>query len=83
MSDRDNGFRAAQRSYDNATPPEDIEVDCASCNGNGGMDEECKECEGTGVVSISEAEYRRMLVASKAEEAAADEPRERFFDEEG
>ena len=72
MSNYDNGFKAAQRSYDMQEPPESFLVECLSCAG--GINEEgdiCKRCDGDGCVAVSKEEYKRRMKEAKAEEDAS------------
>ena len=51
------GFAAAQRAYDNMTPPDDGPSQCADCDGSG-YDQEgeyCATCEGSGYVNDDSA----------------------------
>jgi hypothetical protein len=56
MSSFDNNFHRAQRSYDQQSPSEGIDISCPKCCGDG-----CKECDYTGETNISEHEYRRLM----------------------
>jgi hypothetical protein len=53
------GFDAAQREYDNRTPPDDGPYECPDCNGNGhapvpgypdGDNAKCSACSGYGLI---------------------------------
>ena len=53
------GFAAAQRAYDNMTPPDDGPSQCADCDGSG-YDQEgeyCATCEGSGYVNDDGSAY--------------------------
>jgi DnaJ-class molecular chaperone len=58
----DNGFKAAQKAYDQQEPPaEDKEVDCPKCNGDGILsDGICQNCDGEGYIYLTPEEYRKL-----------------------
>ncbi len=64
----DNNFKRAQRSYDNQSPPEDIDVNCDKCHGDG-----CKRCDYTGEMTISMNEHRRIMREKRRLEEGQDE----------
>lgn len=49
------GFDAAQREYDNRTPPDDGPSECHECSGRGAYNDEdgeaCKTCCGSGYIN--------------------------------
>jgi DnaJ-class molecular chaperone len=52
-----DGYAAAQRAYDNMTPPEDGPSECPECEGSGinklvrgDRDDTCQCCGGTGML---------------------------------
>lgn len=77
MSDYDNGFKKAQRDYDNQLPPDsdDYNVICPDCGGGGASSDGetpiCTRCAGDGNISVSAAEYKRLIEQAKAEDEAS------------
>jgi hypothetical protein len=56
----DNGYKAAQRAYDNQLPPDSDEylIDCPKCVA--GLDDNgdvCEECKGEGCLAVTKHEY--------------------------
>lgn len=74
----DNGFKAAQRAYDNQLPPDndDVEVTCPDCVGEGtvcGDDitdtpEPCPKCKGSGEITLTPADIREINQQRKIDE---------------
>lgn len=93
MSDL-RGYAAAQREYDNRTPPDDGPSECDACGGCGkvpmmvddtlddGYEVSCANCDGHGWLD-ADGEPFNPNAKTEAEEARAEYERDRRRDEGG